>query len=146
MPPFPFERVTQLIPRLKAGADLSSHKHKAVKLNSSGDVILASALGETVVGVLVNDPTSGQAADVAYAGVVKMIAGATITPMNKIATSAAGLGVVATAETVNTADAGSASDAVVGGHVIGIALTPAASGEVFSLLLLHIGSVPTTAA
>ena len=61
----------QSIPGLLAGSDLSSKQYHAV--------IFASTVGEVVIcdlptnsmaaGILQNDPTDGQAADVAYRGV-----------------------------------------------------------------------------
>lgn len=135
----PFEDIKFCIPRVAAGADLSAAQYKAVKLNASGDVILAAAAGEVVVGVLQNNPVSGLPATVGVLGVTKMVAGTGgVAPMNKVETSATGTGVVATADSVSGA-------AVSAGHVLGIALTSALAGELFSLLLLPIGAQATTA-
>ncbi len=57
----------RLINGLKAGADLSSSLHKAVKYDASGDVVLAGA-GEAAIGFLMNEPKSGEAAEVAGPG------------------------------------------------------------------------------
>lgn len=66
---------------LRAGADLSGSQFKLVKLASTaGQVVLAGTLNSTtgpsaVVGVLMNAPASGEEAEVAIEGVVKVIAG-----------------------------------------------------------------------
>lgn len=67
------------IPGLTAAADLSSTgQFKAVKLlSTAGQVNLAatSILVSKVVGLLQNNPKSGDAAEVAYQGIAKGIAG-----------------------------------------------------------------------
>ena len=62
----------------EAGADLSADQFKIVKL-SAGQVVLQSASNLLSTGVLQGNPSAqGQAADVAYAGQVKIIAGAAV--------------------------------------------------------------------
>lgn len=131
---------------LLAAADLSAKQYHAVKVDGNGRVALAGA-GEAAIGILQNKPTAGQAATVMVSGISKMVAGAAINEGDLIAVGAAGKAKVAVAATTNTADAGAAQDPLVGSHVIGVAVTPAAGdGVVFSVLLLHLGAVPTTAA
>lgn len=47
-----------------AGADLTGKRYLAVKLNSTGDVIVATAATDAILGVLDNEPKLGQTADV----------------------------------------------------------------------------------
>lgn len=47
-----------------AGADLSTKRYHIVKLNSDGNVVLASAATDAIIGVLDNSPKLGQTADV----------------------------------------------------------------------------------
>jgi len=56
-----------------AGADLSSHQFKFVKLNSSGQVILCAAATDKPYGILQNKPTSGAAAIVMRDGMSKVV-------------------------------------------------------------------------
>ncbi len=71
------------IPGLTAAADLSSTgQFKAVKLlSTAGQINLAatSILVSKVVGLLQNNPKSGDAAEVAYQGIAKGIAGTSAT-------------------------------------------------------------------
>ena len=53
-------------------------------------VVLAAAIGAQIYGVLQNKPTTGQAADVAFVGISKAVAGGTITRGDKLMTNASG--------------------------------------------------------
>lgn len=61
---------------LKAGADLSAKQYFFVKIDTDGDVVLAGN-GENAIGVLQNAPAEGEAANIAVAGVSKVIIGDT---------------------------------------------------------------------
>jgi len=64
---------------LVAGADLSAKQYYAVKLSATArQVVLVAASTDTVLGVLENKPTSGQAADINFLGFGKASAGAAI--------------------------------------------------------------------
>ena len=105
---------------LPAAADLSAAQYKIVHINSSGQAALSNAtsLG---VGVLQNKPTAaGRIATVAHAGITKCVAGAAITAGVRVTSDANG----------NAIAAATAGDAV-----IGFAVTGAASGDVFPVLL-----------
>lgn len=134
-----------------AGEDLSAKQHHIVKLNSSGQAVVATAAGEKVFGVLTNDPNAaGKAATVAVAGIVKVVADGTIAAGNYISTSADGQARASTAAAsgtghVNTSDTGAATDALLGAYILGVALEAAAAGEKFAMLITHSGAVPTTA-
>lgn len=128
-----------------AGADLSASQYRAVKVNSAGQVVLCGA-GETAIGILQNRPASGKVATVMVAGVSKMVAGAPIAAGDLVASDAAGKAKVASKAVTNTSDAGTANDPLIGSGVIGVAMTAAsADGSVFSVLLLPMGAVATTA-
>lgn len=62
-----------------AGADLSAAQYKFVKLNSSGQVVLAAAATDVPIGVLQNNPVSGAEASVTIVGGTKIVASAAAT-------------------------------------------------------------------
>lgn len=74
---------------LVAGADLSAKQYRFVKL-SSGQVVACSATTDRPIGVLQNDPTSGQAAIVRLSGWTKVEADAAIVVDAVLGTSADG--------------------------------------------------------
>ena len=74
---------------LKAGADLSTAQFFAVKI--SGDLLVALAGdGEKSIGILQNDPTSGQAATIVAQGICKAKLGASVTAGQSLASDASG--------------------------------------------------------
>ena len=130
---------------LPAGADLSGSQYCAVKVNASGQVVLAGA-GETAIGILQNKPTSGRVATVMVSGVSKMVAGGAVAAGSLVAADATGRAKVASLAVTNTADAGAANDPLIGSSILGVALSgAAAAGVVISVLLLPMGAVATTA-
>lgn len=78
------------IPGLSAGADLSTHQYKFVKLSASKTVILCAAATDVPIGVLQNKPTSGREAAVCAIGVTKVSSDAALTAGTVIGTSADG--------------------------------------------------------
>lgn len=103
---------------LLAAADLSASQYRVAQVNASGQAALCGATG-VAVGILQNKPASGRAATVAFHGVSKAIAGATV---------AAGARV--------TSDANSAViTATTGDSSLGVALTGGAAGDVISVLI-----------
>ncbi len=58
-----------------AAADLSAKQFYAVKQTAARSASVASTGGESILGILLNKPTSGQACDIAYAGQTKARAG-----------------------------------------------------------------------
>jgi hypothetical protein len=70
---------TFFLPGLVASGDLSSSQYKLVKAASTaGAVILAAANTNKPLGVLYNEPTDGQAAEIAIGPVVKAQAQASL--------------------------------------------------------------------
>ena len=67
------------IPGLLAGADLSAKQFHAVKLASTAkEVVAVNASTDAAIGILQNNPTDGEVAEVRHIGVSKMKMAATI--------------------------------------------------------------------
>ena len=79
-----------------AGADLTGHQYRWVKLNSADTsqiaVIPVAAVGEGI-GILQNAPRAGEAANVAYLGVSKLVASGAIGVAGAVQSAADGKGV-----------------------------------------------------
>ena len=105
---------------LEAAADLSASQFLFVVCDSAGKAALAGAEGNAI-GVLQNKPVAGQPAEVAYAGVAKVIAGAAVAAGARVESDAAG-------KAVTVAGANSV--------VLGFALTASsATGQLIEILL-----------
>lgn len=135
-----------------AGADLSTHQFKFVKLNSSKQVVIATAAGEKILGVLYNKPdAAGKAAQVAIFGKCKVKYGAAAAVGDAVSTDASAKGRASTAaatgtSVVDTSDAGAATDPVKGAYIMGICMEAAtADGDVCETLITHSGAIATTA-
>ena len=75
---------------LVAGADLSALQYHFVKLNSSGQAVPVTAITDEPVGVLQNDPASGEEAEIMAFGISKLVADSAITTGDELGTSADG--------------------------------------------------------
>lgn len=107
----------------EAGADLSALQFHFVSMSADGQVD-GSGDGAVVLGVLLNAPDeAGKVAEIATAGVVKVVAGGSIEEGNEIGS-----------DTNSEAVA-----AATGDYRIGIALTPASAGEIFEMQITHAG-------
>ena len=104
---------------LAAGADLSANQYYAVKVNASGQIVLAGA-GENAIGILQDKPTSGQVGTVMALGISKAIYGASVTAGQNLAADASGKLVPASGEAA----------------VIGVALESGSANEIHSVLLV----------
>lgn len=82
----------------EAGADLSSHQFKFVKL-SGGKVVLCSVAQEKALGILQNTPQSGEGAAVALHGLSKVKCAGILAVDSIVATDAAGLAIAGVAAT-----------------------------------------------
>lgn len=115
-----------------AGADLSATgQYRFVEQSTAGTVTVCNSAGENALGVLQNNPTSGQAAVVAVGGVSKITAGATIAIGDQLATTAAG----------------KAAPATNGQVILGEAMTGGADGSIISMLwrpMAYSGSIVVT--
>jgi len=121
----------------KAAADLRTNQYNFVKLDANGNVILAAAAGERVIGILQNKPNLNETAVVRPVGMSKVVASAAITACDPIGTTATG-----TAKTASrlVAATGAAT------NVLGIALRAAAGAGVIIAMHLAIpgGVWPTS--
>lgn len=75
---------------IEAGADLSALQFTAVKMGTGRKVVSATANTDTIIGVLMNKPVSGQASEVCIAGVAKGIAGGAISAGDKLTATTGG--------------------------------------------------------
>lgn len=110
-----------------AGADLSGQQYRFVKMNTSGAIVPIAAAIDRPLGVLQNNPASGQAAVVMSIGITKLYAGGSIAPSDGISTSAAGL-----ALTVNL----SATTPII---IAGTALSTGTNGAVITAMVSTTG-------
>lgn len=105
-----------------AGADLSALQFTCVAMSGVNTVVSATAATAPVLGVLQNNPESGQTATVAYGGIVKVLAGGAITQGDKVTATTGGAVITTTTDT---------------NHVLGFALDTAASGDYARVLITH---------
>jgi len=78
----------------KAGADLSTHQFKAVKLTAADTVGLCSAAADTAIGILQNKPKANEAAAVMHLGRTQALAdgsGTAIAAGDYLGTNASGV-------------------------------------------------------
>ena len=73
-----------------AGADLSAKQYYFVKMSADNTVILCSGATDVPIGVLQNDPASGEEASVLVVGGTKLVASAAIAAGLKIGTASTG--------------------------------------------------------
>ncbi len=112
---------------LKAGEDLSAKQFYIVKLSSTTDNMALCGDSDIPLGILQDDPESGQTGSVRIHGLSKCVAGAAILSGYEIAVDSQGRGVVATT----------------GDYVVGLAMTAVSNaGERFTIKL---GGVPEKA-
>ena len=108
---------------LTAAADLSAKQYHFVKLASATTVNVCTATTDRAIGILQNNPTSGQQAVIQIFGISKVVADGTIAFNNVIGTSA-----------------DSQADAIVPGTdtsvvTLGVAIQAASAGETFTMFL-----------
>ena len=108
---------------LTAAADLSAKQYHFVKLASATTVNVCTATTDRAIGILQNNPTSGQQAVIQIFGISKVVADGTIAFNNVIGTSA-----------------DSQADAIVPGTdtsvvTLGVAVQAASAGETFTMFL-----------
>lgn len=75
---------------LEAGEDLSAKQYYFVKLDAAGKAVVCTGATDKPVGVLQNDPTSGQAAEIVVVGLTKVSTNAALAIADLIGTSADG--------------------------------------------------------
>jgi hypothetical protein len=117
-----------------AGADLSTKQYYFVKLNSSGQIVLAG-VGDQAIGVLFDKPVSGAVGAVKPLDCRKSLitANGVIAKGAYIAADAAGKAKVAT------------TGATTSSNVLGIAIEAAAADlDIIQFVAIPFGAVPTT--
>lgn len=104
-----------------------SAQFQAVRLSSCTDrtILLCTAAGQSVYGILQNKPNSGDAAAVAFMGVTKALAGNTVTPGATLQVDSSGCLVPYSSAT--------------GINKVGYALEGATVGQVFTMALYGFG-------
>lgn len=104
--------------------DLSAaaNQYTIMKADVANDQSIVPAAGATdpIVGVLVNLPKAGKAANVQWLGSCKVIAGGTITRGDRVTSNSSGAAITTTSA---------------GNSVLGIALSSAVSGDIFEVQL-----------
>jgi len=79
------------IPGLTATSTLAASQYKVVQLSSTaGQVKLATSGTSKIIGIVQNDPAAGEAADVAFLGVVKGAAETSVAVGDKVTSSSTG--------------------------------------------------------
>lgn len=107
-----------------ASTDLSADQYKLVKLNSSGQILLAGE-GDEVFGILQDAPgASGRVGCVGISGGSKVRAGGSVTAGARFTVNSSGLAVAL----------GSGDD-----YSVGIALETFASGGIYSCMIIQTG-------
>lgn len=121
----------------KAAADLRTKQYHFVKEDVNGDVVSCSVVGEGALGVLQNDPNTGEAAVVCISGPTQVVAGAALASNGiGVKTNAAGRAILAT-RLVQATGAGA--------RALGVPITDAAAdGEVMTILCIPLGAVIPT--
>ena len=84
------EGIQQALPGLVAGADLSAKQFYFVKLTTAFTVDVCSAVTDIPIGILQNNPTSGQEAAVCVFGLTKVNSDAALSVGNIIGSAADG--------------------------------------------------------
>lgn len=78
---------------LVAAEDLSAKQYNFVKLNSAGAAVAVAATTDKAIGILQNDPSAGQEAEVLIVGGSKLVAGGAVSTNALVGTSNVGKGV-----------------------------------------------------
>lgn len=111
---------------LSASADLSAKQYYFVKIDGDYSVGLCDTDGEFPIGVLQNEPTSGQAATVEMAGATKVVAAEALTAGDFVGTDANGK-----AKIVQSTNTG----ADIGDWLVGIVIEGAGADEIATIKL-----------
>jgi hypothetical protein len=116
------ENLNFVVGHLAAAANYSATgQYRGMVASASADhtAVLASVAGQQIIGILRNEPESGEACEIVIEGVAKGIAGGTIVRGDRLSVDANGALVASTGA----------------GAIVGTALESAASGAIFSALL-----------
>jgi hypothetical protein len=117
---------------LAANADLSLKQFYFMLVTSASKADLCTgAASEAFMGVLQNDPTSGQAAEVRYGGISKVLCGGSFNPGDFVTSDSNGKAIKYTKATVFTGT----PYVVSGSAVYGLALSAGVSGQRASIIV-----------
>lgn len=83
---------------LVAGEDMSAKQHYIVQLSATGTLEVAEGATDLIVGVLQNEPLSGEAALYRFEGTAKVKLGGTVAIGDWVTTDTAGKGVATTTD------------------------------------------------
>lgn len=109
---------TQVRESMIAGEDLSAAQFTFVKMNTTDRTVVAAGNAEAAFGVLINDPTSGQAATVVTLGRTKVVVGTGgLTAGDTVGVDANGAGVASATSDI----------------IVGICVDAAAAGEIATI-------------
>ena len=114
---------------LSAGADLSAKQYYFVKLNSSGNAVACAGVTDKPVGVLQNNPTSGQAAEIVVVGLTKVSTDAALAIGDLVGTSADGQAAAYVAGTDTTK------------YVVGQALVTSGAADELTSIIVNCASL-----
>ncbi len=117
-----YENLSFVIGHLAAAADYSTtgqYRGMIASTAANSTAVLASVAGQQIIGVLRNEPESGEACEIVESGIAKVIAGGTVVRGDRLSVDANGAFVAASGS----------------GSICGVALESAASGAIFSMLL-----------
>lgn len=123
-----FEQVVEGLQYARnAGADLSAKVFYLAKVDTDGDIVLAAAGTDVVLGVIREGAVANKPVTVQFGGIGKVIAGGSITAGARITSDGNGKAVATTSA---------------GDKVCGIALTAADAGDIISIALVpgHVAS------
>lgn len=117
-----------IIVSFTAGENLAAARFRFVSLGTADGTVVRAGANSRVLGVLQNAPLVGDAASVAVAGVVKVVAGGSISRGSLVRSDANGAAVAA------TMPSGTWSGTTE--HVAGVALEAASTGQLVEILLM----------
>lgn len=106
---------------LAAGASLVGKEFYIGKLNSSGDLVVAAAAADIIVGIIRTEAASGEAAQYQFLGTAKVKLGGTVAVGDAITSDAAGKGIATTTD---------------GNRTIGIALEAGVANDIVEVQLM----------
>lgn len=122
-----FENISNTLPGIEAGADLSALQFIGVQLNADEEAIAPAGQGQTIVGVLQNKPQEGEAASLAIVGSVTKILAASAFDPGDLLTVAAN---------------GKFEEAATGDYIAGVAVTGVANAdEIGTMVIIAPGRV-----
>lgn len=116
------ENLSFVMGELAAAADYTStgqYRGMVASTAANNTAVLASAAGQSIIGVLRNEPDSGEACEIVVAGVAKVICGGTVTRGDRLSVDGNGAFVTASGA----------------GMVCGVALQSGTSGALISMLI-----------